>query len=99
MLSESEQPLASVTTTEYISSEDVVARGLAILSASKLAEGVHAYEYPPPPPLAVGEPPMVTLLPLQTSLSGPASAVGRALTVTCTSSISEQPLASVTVTV
>jgi hypothetical protein len=51
------------------------------------------------PPLAVGDPPIITLAPSQMVSSGPASKVGFGLTVTVMLSIAEQPAPSETVTV
>ena len=81
-----EQPLASVTVTEYV----VVAVGLTVMEAVDCPL-LQLYEEPP-------EAVMVVDSPLQITLSPVMAGFGNGLTVTVTDVAAEQPLASVTVT-
>jgi len=98
MVSDAEQPFASVTVTMYVVVTVGLAVGLAAVDELNPVDGLHTYVYGLVPPVAVGDPPIVVLVPLQIVLSEPASATGRACNVTVTVSDAEQPFASVTVT-
>ena len=94
-------PPASVTVTVNTPPTPVTV-GLATEAEDNPPAGLQAYvKVGPLPPLAVGEPPRVIPVELQDAnvLSGPASAVGRGLTVMVTLAEAVHPLISVTVTV
>jgi len=76
-----------------------LAVGLAAVDELNPVDGLHTYVYGLVPPVAVGDPPMVVLVPLQIVLSEPASATGAGTIETTTESIPTHPFASVTVTV
>jgi len=59
-----------------------VATGFAIVEELSPVDGLQAYVYGVVPPVAVGDPPIVVGVPLQTVRSAPASTTGFGLTVT-----------------